>query len=80
MLTFIKKKKMKKIILLTCIYLGIWGFAGFLFTLTAGFLICCANLPKSVFTFTLWGFAVIAIIAVGYGVSGGCKRQEKFNW
>lgn len=71
---------MKKIILLTCIYLGIWGFAGFLFTLIAGFLICCANLPKSVFTFALWGFALFSIIAVGYCVTGVCKKHEKLNW
>jgi hypothetical protein len=71
---------MKKIILLTCIYLGIWGFAGFLFTLLAGFLICCANLPKSVFTFALLIFAVFAIVAVGFCVSGVCKRHEKLNW
>lgn len=67
---------MKKIILLTCSYPGIWGFAGFLFTLIAGFLTCCANLTKSVFTFTLWGFALISIIAVGYCVSGICKVRK----
>jgi len=71
---------MKKIILLTCIYLGVWGFAGFLFTLLAGFLICCANLPKSVFFFTLSIFGVLALIATALGVTRVCKKHEKLNW
>ncbi len=65
---------MKKVFVLICYNLGLWGILGFFATLILGFLACCANLSENVFYGLLIGFAVIGISASLVCVSRGCKK------
>lgn len=65
---------MKKILVLVCYNLGLWGILGFFATLFLGFLSCCANLSESVFYGSLIAFAVVGITASSICVSRGCKK------
>ncbi|WP_340111627.1 hypothetical protein [Maribellus mangrovi] len=65
---------MKKILVLICYNLALWGLLGFFATLLLGFLSCCANLSANVFYGSLIVFAVIGIAASSYCVARGCKK------
>lgn len=65
---------MKKIMLLICYNLGLWGLLGFFATLLLGFLSCCANLHENVFYTSLIIFAVVGLTSTAICVSKGCKK------
>ncbi len=65
---------MKKILVLICYNLGLWGILGFFATLFLGFLSCCANLSENIFYGFLIVFAVVGITATSICVSRGCKK------
>ncbi|WP_321371197.1 hypothetical protein [uncultured Draconibacterium sp.] len=65
---------MKKILVLVCYNLGLWGILGFFATLILGFLSCCANLSENVFYGFLAFFALTGIVASAFCVSRGCKK------
>ncbi len=65
---------MKKILVLICYNLGLWGILGFFATLFLGFLSCCANLSENIFYGFLIAFAVIGVAATSFCVSRGCKK------
>ena len=72
---------MKKILVLICYNLGLWGILGFFATLFLGFLSCCANLSENVFYGFLIGFAVLGIAATTICVSRGCKKaMNQDSW
>ena len=51
----------KKAAVLSCFYLGIWGFIGFIITLLLGFFSCCLDLAPIVFYGALILYAIGAI-------------------
>ena len=65
---------MKKLLVLICYNLGLWGILGFFVTLFLGFLSCCANLSENIFYGSLIVFAALGIIASTVCVSRGCKK------
>lgn len=65
---------MKKILVLVCYNLGLWGILGFFATLILGFLSCCANLSENVFYGSLALFALTGIVASSICVARGCKK------
>jgi len=66
---------MKKILVLICYNLGLWGILGFFATLFLGFLSCCANLPEKVFFIFLIIFAAIGLSATMICVARGCHKS-----
>ncbi len=67
---------MKKLLVLICYNLGLWGILGFFATLFLGFLSCCVNLSENIFYAFLIAFAVIGITATSYCVSRGCRKTN----
>lgn len=67
---------MKKVFVLICYNLGIWGIFGFFATLILGFLACCANLSQNVFYSALIVFAVIGLSATTICVTRECKKAQ----
>ncbi|MEN8116414.1 MAG: hypothetical protein ABFS16_05515 [Bacteroidota bacterium] len=65
---------MKKVLVLVCYNLGLWGILGFFATLFLGFLACCADLSQNVFYGSLIVFALVGIVASAVCVSKGCKN------
>ena len=65
---------MKKLLVLLCYHLGLWGILGFFATLFLGFLSCCAHLSENIFYGFLIAFAVIGVVATTFCVSKGCKK------
>jgi hypothetical protein len=65
---------MKKVLVLICYNLGLWGILGFFATLLLGFLACCANLSENIFYGSLIAFALVGIITSAICVSRGCKK------
>ncbi|MCK3683548.1 hypothetical protein [Maribellus sp. YY47] len=68
---------MKKIFVLTCYNLALWGILGFFATLLLGFLSCCAHLSENFFYGFLVIFALVGLIATSFCVSRGCKKAAK---
>lgn len=68
---------MKKIFVLICYNLGLWGILGFFATLFLGFLACCANLPEKVFFIALIVFAAVGLSATFICVARGCHKSLK---
>jgi hypothetical protein len=66
---------MKKILVLVCYHLGLWGFLGFVITLLIGFIVCCANLSSEFFYTALVIFAVIAALAITYCIMRKCSKE-----
>lgn len=67
---------MKKIFVLICYNLGVWGLLGFFATLIFGFLACCANLSQNVFYGALIAFAIISLTATSIFVT---REYKKLN-
>ena len=65
---------MKKVLVLICYNLGLWGILGFFATLFLGFLSCCANLSENIFYAFLALYAVIGLAATTFCVWRGCKK------
>jgi len=65
---------MKKILVLLCYNLGLWGILGFFATLFLGFLSCCTNLSEKFFFGFLIVFAVSGVVATTVCVSRGCNK------
>jgi hypothetical protein len=65
---------MKKIFVLACYHLTLWGILGFFATLLFGFLTCCAGLPKEYFYISLLVFAITGITMTSICVARGCKK------
>lgn len=70
---------MKKTVGLACIYLGLWGFLGFVATIILGFLSCCAGLPEEIFFTALAVFAIVAIGMTCRSVSKQCKCRDEWE-
>jgi hypothetical protein len=68
---------MKKLLVLICYNLGLWGILGFFATLLLGFLTCCANLPEEVFFGALILFASAGLVATSICVVRGCNKSHK---
>lgn len=66
---------MKKVLVLLCYNLGLWGILGFFATLFLGFLSCCTNLSENIFFGFLIAFAVIGISASVCCIARGCKKS-----
>ena len=67
---------MKKIVILICYHLSIWGILGFFATLLFGFLACCIGLPKEHFYISLIVFAIIGVTLTSICVARGCKKAD----
>ncbi len=67
---------MKKVFVLICYHLGLWGFVGFVITLIIGFIACCANLSVTTFYVLLVAFATIAITVTTYCIIRKCKKDD----
>ena len=67
---------MKKTVGLTCFYLGLWGFIGFIATIILSFLSCCAGIPKEIYFVSLFLFALVAIVMTCRSVSKECKNKN----
>lgn len=65
---------MKRIVLLTCYHLTLWGILGFFATLLFGFLTCCAGLPKEYFYISLFVFAAAGVTTTSICVARDCKK------
>ena len=72
----IKYTSMKKVIVLTCYHLGLWGIFGFFATLILGFIACCANLSDTFFYVSLGIFAAIGIGVTTYCISRNCTKSD----
>ncbi|WP_167616395.1 hypothetical protein [Maribellus sediminis] len=68
---------MKKILVLICYNLGLWGMLGFFATLLLGFLSCCANLSANIFYGFLIAFAAIGLTATSICIYRGCNKAAK---
>lgn len=64
---------MKKLMLLGCFYLGIWGFGGFILTLLLGFLSCCFGLSVTVYYGALIVYALVAVAMSASSVYKECN-------
>ena len=68
---------MKKVLVLICYNLGLWGILGFFATLLLGFLACCANLSEKLFYGFLIVFALSGLVTTIFCVSRGCKKESR---
>ena len=67
---------MKKVLILMCYHLGLWGFMGFLVTLLFGFFACCTNMSSVTFYILLVLFAIIGITTTAYCIIKKCKKTD----
>lgn len=72
----IKYTSMKKVLVLICYHLGLWGILGFFATLILGFIACCTNLSEVIFYVLLGIFAVIGVSATTYCISKSCTKSD----
>lgn len=70
-----KRFIMKKVPVLFCFYLGIWGILGFIVTLFLGFISCCAKLSEPAFFILLGVFALMGIAASIICTWRSCSKQ-----
>ena len=70
---------MKKIFVLGCFYLGLWGILGFFATIILSFFSCCAELSQEIYFGALIVFAVLGIVMTCRSVSKECKKQKNFS-
>lgn len=75
-INFTKRLVMKKVPVLICFYLGIWGILGFIVTLFLGFLSCCANVSEPAFFVLLGIFALAGLIASIVCTLKSCSKQK----
>jgi len=67
---------MKRVFVLICYHLGLWGILGFFATLLFGFLSCCFHLSVDVFYGLLVAFALLGLTATTICVSRRCRKAE----
>jgi hypothetical protein len=74
-----KRIAMKKIFVLSCFYLGLWGILGFFATILLGFLSCCAGISQELYFGALIAFALLAVSMTCRSVSKECKKHKDFS-
>ncbi len=72
----IKYTSMKKVLVLTCYHLGLWGILGFFATLVLGFIAYRTNLSETIFYLSLGIFAAIGIGVTTYCISRNCTKSD----
>lgn len=70
---------MKKAIILTCYYLGLWGIMGFLFTLVLGFISYNFGFSEKIFLGILVAFAVTGVTISLICMKRDCKCLDDIS-
>lgn len=66
---------MKKVPVVFCFYLGIWGILGFIVTLFLGFISCYTKITEPAFFILLGIFAMVGIAASIICTRRSCFKQ-----